>query len=146
MLTKDFGEITRETARYKYNGSPMCEYLHTLAGDTSYLDADCGDSNYGWVGLMGKWVLESDTYGACYATKYATSAEAGEVYANLESAYYDWTHDAACNLCGNEFASEEGSCWVCGSFSYRPKGDAFDPDTLTSEQLELRNKYLTEGV
>ena len=90
MITKDFGEITRETAAHKYNGSPMCEYLHTLAGDTSYLDADCGDSNYGWVGLMGKWVLESDTYGSCYAIKYATPAQAGAIYALLETAYSDW--------------------------------------------------------
>lgn len=107
-------EITRGTARYKFGGDPMAEYLYSLDHDEY-----TGDSDFGlYVSLFGKRLLISDDHGFVWVEKHATTSEAREAFDAYDHDYLDWLNDVTCNSCGTHFSSEEGSCWCCGARNY----------------------------
>lgn len=76
MITINGIEITRETAKYKFGGNPMAEFLWQLSLDSGE-DDSYGDGDLGiWFALFGKRILCSDEQGFVWIDKYPNEAEA----------------------------------------------------------------------
>lgn len=91
--------IDKNSARYKFGGDPMAEYLHRLSLDSSYDDAS-GDveAPTGWFARFGKRILRSDSQGFVWCEKYDTETAAEAMFAALDHYYGIWGDEESYDL------------------------------------------------
>ncbi len=82
--------INQETAKHKFGGDPMAEYLWeaTMDGgqddDTGEIDWDC------WVAKFGKRLLFTDDRGFVWCKRHFTEELAAEEFDFIASKYGEW--------------------------------------------------------
>lgn len=82
-------EITKETARYKFGGDPMAEYLGMLGLDGT--DEDTGSVEWDvFVMRFGKRIVLEDDRGFVWVEKHETEEDAKRAFNRWESAYWHW--------------------------------------------------------
>jgi hypothetical protein len=82
--------INRETARYKFGGDPMAEYLWELAMDGGQ-DDDTGEVDWVcWVVKFGKRLLFTDDRGFVWCDRYANEEEAQAAFDYAAGQYNKW--------------------------------------------------------
>ncbi|MCP5004235.1 MAG: hypothetical protein GY941_09885 [Planctomycetes bacterium] len=114
MITTDGTTIERNNHNHKFGRCGFTEYLYLASLDDG--SASVGGSDFGlWAQQLGKRVLMSDDQGNVWHVRYDTEALAQAAIEEIETQWHDWTDDATCNQCANNFANEEGTCWTCGS-------------------------------
>lgn len=89
MITRDGYTINRETARHKFGGDPMAEYLHLLSMDGQEDDqtGDATEWNY-WAARFGRRILTTDSQGFVSQYRYASEDEAKTDFAEMCDAYW----------------------------------------------------------
>lgn len=86
-------EINRWTAKYKYGGDPMAEYLDMLAGDGGQ-DDETGEVDWQyWVAKFGKRLLFTDDRGFVWVEKYKDEVSAKGVFESIGEEYGDWLNE-----------------------------------------------------
>lgn len=95
MMTRDGSTINRESARHKFGGDPMAEYLWRLSLDSSFLDEDTGDvySSIGWCARFGKRILHVDDVGFVDCVRYASADDAILAFGMLQDEYDIWSDE-----------------------------------------------------
>ena len=82
--------ITAESAKYKYGGDTMAEYLDHVDGEDDWTGSVEWDV---YVRRFGKRLLLTDDRGFVWVQKYATAAECQEAFASIDAAYCKWSEE-----------------------------------------------------
>lgn len=135
MLVKIFGsyaeEVSKASARYKYGGDPMAEYLDLKGSDYSDEWSGHVECPTGWFARFGRRILFHSEQGFVWVEKWPSDRAAAQVFAALERYYYTWDDeesdlsDAALMLLLDECNAFLGYVAECA----RENLEAFDFDS-----------------
>lgn len=89
MITRAVGEITKETAKGKFGGDPIAEYMYSTDNNL-----ESGSVEWDiWFAQSGKRIVFEDDRGFVWVTKYGSEEEAITWFERLDSDYSAWLEE-----------------------------------------------------
>lgn len=86
MITRAVGEITKETAKHKFGGDPVAEYMYSNDNDQTSGSVEWDV----WFAQSGKRIVFEDDRGFVWVTKYKNEAQAIRWFELLDRDYSTW--------------------------------------------------------
>lgn len=86
MITRAVGEITRETAKHKFGGDPIAEYMYSTDNN---LESGSVEWDF-WFAQSGKRIVFESSSGHVWVNRYGTEALATEGFEWFDAQYGEW--------------------------------------------------------